>query len=174
MTIENNSILYYGTLLRGNVNLLILQAINNDRLFLYMNDWEIYTDGSYKSSIKRGGIGIVWVKDGKEVYEFAKGFDNVTNNQMELLAIGYGLKSIKKSINSLTIISDSQYALGCIFKDWKPKKNIELIKKLKNILKETQKLVNTPITYIHVKGHQIGDTDIIKYNNKCDKLCTQI
>ena len=52
-----------------------------------MNDWKIYTDGSYRSSINHGGIGIIWVKDEKQVYEFAKGFDNVTNNQMELLAI---------------------------------------------------------------------------------------
>lgn len=87
-----------------------------------MIDYQIYTDGSCRAN-GNGGLGVVWLKDGKKVFEYSKGFKNTTNNQMELLAIGIALRSIKKPINSLEIISDSEYALGCIFNlEWKPKR----------------------------------------------------
>ena len=136
-----------------------------------MNDWVIYTDGSYRPSTGNGGLGIVWLKNGKKVFEYSKGYKGVTNNIMELMAIGIALKSIKKPIESLEIISDSEYALGCIFNpNWNPKKNKALITKIKKVLTETQKLVNTPIKYKHVLGHQKqGDIDMI-WNNYVDKL----
>ena len=90
---------------------------------------------------------------------------------MELLAIYYALASIKKSIDSLEIVSDSEYALGCIFNEkWNPKKNIELINKIKEQLIKTQSLVKNPITYRHIDGRQKGDGDDIKWNNYVDKL----
>ena len=90
-----------------------------------MINYRIYTDGSCRAN-GNGGIGVVWLKNDEKVYEFSKGFKEVTNNIMELMAIFYALKSIKKPIDSLEIISDSEYALGCIFNDsWHPKKNIE-------------------------------------------------
>lgn len=133
-------------------------------------NYQIYTDGSCRGN-KNGGIGIVWLKNGKKVLEFSKGFKNTTNNQMELLAIGIGLKSIKKPIDSLTIISDSEYALGCIFNpNWNPKKNVELISKIKKQLEKTQKLVKNKIQTKHVYGHQKqGNIDMI-WNNYVDKL----
>ena len=135
-----------------------------------MNNYQIYTDGSCRGN-KNGGIGVVWIKNGEKVYEYSKGYKNVTNNIMELLAIGVALKSIKKSIDSLEIVSDSEYALGCIFNEkWNPKKNVELITKIKKQLIQTQSLVKTPITYRHVDGHQKGDNDDIKWNNRCDVL----
>lgn len=131
--------------------------------------YEIYTDGSYKSSLEQGGIGIVWVKNGEKVYEFSKKFSKTTNNVMELTAIYYALKSIKKPIDSLEIISDSEYALGCIFnKTWKPKKNAALIQEIKKQVIETQKLVSSEITYKHIKGHQNADN----YNDRADYLAS--
>ena len=132
--------------------------------------YTIYTDGSCRGN-KNGGIGVVWIKNGEKVYEYSKGYKNVTNNIMELLAIGVALRSIKKPIESLEIVSDSEYALGCIFNEkWNPKKNVELITKIKKQLIQTQSLVKTPITYRHVDGHQKGDTNDIKWNNRCDML----
>ena len=92
---------------------------------------------------------------------------------MELKAIGIALKSIKKPINSLLIVSDSEYALGCIFNpSWNPKKNIKLINSIKKILLETQKLVKNKIQYKHIYGHQKqGNFDMI-WNNYVDKLAT--
>lgn len=137
-----------------------------------MTNYQIYTDGSCRGN-KNGGIGIVWIKNGEKVFEYSKGYKNTTNNQMELLAIGKALASIKKPIDSLEIVSDSEYALGCIFNEkWNPKKNIELIDKIKKQLIATQSLVKNSITYRHVDGHQKGDNDDIKWNNYVDKLCS--
>lgn len=135
-----------------------------------MINYQIYVDGSCRGN-KNGGIGIVWIKNGKKVFEYSKGYKNVTNNIMELTAIELALTSIKKPIDSLEIISDSEYALGCIFNNkWNPKKNVELINKIKKRLKIAQSLVKTQIKYRHVDGHQRGDTDEIVFNNRCDEL----
>lgn len=135
-----------------------------------MIDYCIYTDGSCRAN-NNGGIGIVWLKNGKKVFEYSKGFKGVTNNKMELLAIGIALRSIKKPIDSLEIVSDSEYALGCIFNEkWNPKKNKELISKIKKQLEITQSLVKEPIKYRHIYGHQKeGNIDMV-WNNKVDSL----
>ena len=135
-----------------------------------MINYCIFTDGSCRAN-KNGGIGIVWLKNGKKVLEYSKAFKNVTNNIMELFAIFIGLRAIKKPIDSLEIVSDSEYALGCIFNEsWNPKKNKKLIATIKKQLKETQKLVKEPISYRHIYGHQKeGNTDMV-WNNYVDKL----
>ena len=135
-----------------------------------MTNYIIYTDGSCRAN-GNGGIGIVWLKNGKKVLEYSKAFKNVTNNIMELFAIFIGLRAIKKPIDSLEIVSDSEYALGCIFNEsWNPKKNKKLIATIKKQLKETQKLVKEPISYRHIYGHQKeGNTDMV-WNNYADKL----
>lgn len=130
-----------------------------------MNDWIIYTDGSCRAN-KNGGIGVVWLKNGNKVFEYSKGYKNTTNNQMELAAIGAALRSIKKPVDSLTIVSDSEYALGCIFNEkWHPKKNITLINQIKNEVLRVEKLIGVEIQTKHVDGHS-GD----KWNEYCDKL----
>ena len=135
-----------------------------------MTNYCIYTDGSCRGN-KNGGLGVVWLKDGKKVFEYSKGFKNTTNNQMELLAIGIALRSIKKPIDSLEIVSDSEYALGCIFNlEWKPKKNVELINKIRKQVIKTQQLVKEPIKWRHIYGHQkVGGVDMV-WNNYVDKL----
>ena len=132
----------------------------------------IYTDGSCRAN-GNGGIGVVWLKNGEKVFEYSKGYTEVTNNIMELKAIGIALSSIKTPIDSLEIISDSEYALGCIFNEkWNPKKNKELITKIRKQLEITQSFVKEPIKYRHVYGHQKeGGVDMI-YNNLCDKLAS--
>jgi len=135
-----------------------------------MIKYEIYVDGSCRGN-RNGGIGVIWIKNGEKVFEYSKGFKNVTNNIMELVAIELALASIKKPIDSLEIISDSEYALGCIFnKAWNPKKNIELINKIKKILCSTQSLVKEEIKYRHVDGHQKGNSNDVIYNNRADEL----
>lgn len=137
-----------------------------------MINYQIYTDGSCRAN-GNGGIGVVWLKNGKKVFEYSKGYKGVTNNIMELTGIMVALKSIKKPIDSLEIVSDSEYALGCIFNPkWNPKKNVKLINKIKNQLIETQKLVKEPITYRHVYGHQKEGNSDMMLNNLADKLAT--
>ena len=135
-----------------------------------MIDYQIFTDGSCRAN-GNGGLGVVWLKNGKKVFEFSKAFKNTTNNQMELMAIYIGVKAIVKPIDSLEIISDSEYALGSIFNDnWNPKKNKELIAKIKKQLGVTQKLVKNPIKYRHVYGHQKEGNEDMIWNNYVDKL----
>ena len=135
-----------------------------------MTNYVIYTDGSCRGN-GNGGIGIVWLKNGEKVFEYSKGYKDTTNNQMELKAIGIALKSIKKPIDSLTIVSDSEYALGCIFNEkWNPKKNIELITKIKSEVKRVEKLIGKEINIEHTYGHQKDDSDYTKWNNYVDKL----
>jgi ribonuclease HI len=134
-----------------------------------MINYCIFTDGSCRAN-GNGGIGVVWIKNGEKVYEYSKGFKNVTNNIMELFAIMVALNSISKPINSLEIISDSEYSIGVITKSWNPKKNIKLIAKIKKQLVETQKLVKEPITFRHIRGHQKISSEDARWNNQCDWL----
>ena len=135
-----------------------------------MINYQIFTDGSCRAN-GNGGIGVVWLKNGEKVFEYSKGVKNTTNNQMELLAIGIALRSIKKPIDSLEIISDSEYALGCIFNlKWHPKKNVELINKIRRQVIITQQLIKEPIKYRHTKGHQKITSEDARWNNQCDWL----
>lgn len=134
--------------------------------------YTIYTDGSCRAN-GNGGLGVIWLKNGKKVFEFSKGFKGTTNNQMELFAIYIGLKAVSKPIDSLEIVSDSEYALGCIFNpNWNPKKNKKLIAKIKKQLEITQSLVKEPIKYRHIYGHQKEGSEDMVWNNYVDKLAT--
>lgn len=135
-------------------------------------NYTIYVDGSGRAN-GDGGVGIVWLKNGKKVLEYSKKFTNTTNNRMELTAIYIALRSIKEPIDSLEIVSDSEYSIGVITKDWSPRKNVVLIRIIKKTLEEVQKLVSTPIKFTHVRGHQKDDSEHTKWNNRADKLCTE-
>lgn len=114
---------------------------------------QIYTDGAYKSSIDQGGIGIVWIEDGKVFKKYSKGFKHTTNNKMELIAMLCAFKSIKTSMEEVEFISDSQYVLGCLTKGWKKKKNVELWNILDKEYERVKSLVKN-IKFTHVRGHQ--------------------
>ena len=132
-----------------------------------MINYQIYTDGSCRAN-GNGGIGVVWLKNGEKVFEYSKGYKDTTNNKMELIAIYVALHSIKKEIDSLEIVSDSEYSIGVITKPWKPKKNIELIAKIKKQLNKTQELVKEPITFRHTRGHQKINSEDARWNNEAD------
>ena len=126
----------------------------------------IYTDGACHVTTRIGGIGVVFTKDNKLISLYNKQFTNVTNNQMELLAVMYALSAIKDT-DSVTIYSDSQYVLGCITKGWKRKKNVKLWHKFDKVYKlALNKCPN--IKFEWVKGHN----DSI-FNNMADKLAVE-
>lgn len=116
---------------------------------------QIYTDGAYKSSIDQGGIGIVWMKDDKVFKKYSKGFKHTTNNKMELIAMLCAFKSIKTPIDEVEFISDSQYVLGCLTKEWKKKKNVELW----NILDKEYERVKSLIKILNLP--MLGDIKIV-------------
>lgn len=129
-----------------------------------MKSYKAYTDGSCIKG-NRGGIGVVIVSEDEIVLEFSKGYDNTTNNRMELTAIIIALMSIKNKVESFEIISDSQWALNCAQRIWKRKKNLDLWKKYDEVFEKAQSLVNSPIKFTWVKGH---NKDF--YNEEADSL----
>lgn len=137
---------------------------------------EIYTDGACSGNPGPGGYGTILVhvdKDGvKHEKELSEGYKDVTNNQMELLAVIVGLESLKKSCN-VTLFSDSKYVVDAfnnnwidnwIKKGWKtagktPVKNVELWQRLLKA-KEPH-----DVEFVWVKGHAGHE-----YNERCDSL----
>lgn len=126
-----------------------------------------FTDGACRVSTSDGGIGVVFVKDNEIVYTFNKHFSNVTNNQMEIMAIIYALHSISSPIQTIVIISDSQYALGCITKGWKRKKNQKYWQLFDKVYEKAQAFCSN-IKFEWTKGH-----DVDEFNNLADKLAVE-
>lgn len=129
-------------------------------------DYVLITDGAYSSARDLGGVGIVFLRGDEKILEYSKSFKGVTNNQMELGAIILGLRFIKSSIDSLTIVSDSMYVIGCATLGWKRKKNRKLWEEFDRQFSRVKQLC-PDIKFKHVKGHT-GD----KWNEYCDKLAS--
>lgn len=126
-----------------------------------------YTDGACRVSTSDGGIGIVFVSNGEVIYTFNKHFKNTTNNKMEILAVIYALHAISVPMNSITIISDSQYVLGCITQGWARKKN-QKYWQLFDKTYEKAKSFCSNIEFKWVKGHNTN-----KFNNIADSLAVE-
>ena len=126
----------------------------------------IYTDGSSRGNNK-GGYGIVIFNELNQIINiYNKQFDNVTNNQMELLAILKSFELIKEKYSGekIKLYSDSSYCIN-ILTDWiykwsnnnwknsknKDIKNLDIIKSLyeyyniKNFIRQ--------IKFVKIKGH---------------------
>lgn len=132
-----------------------------------MIKYTLITDGAYSSARDQGGIGLVFLKNGEKILEYSKMYKGVTNNMMELGAVIVGLRLIKNPIDSLTIITDSMYVIGCATKGWKRKKNVKLWQEF-DTQYERVKTLCPDIRFEHVKGHD-GD----KWNEYCDKLAVK-
>lgn len=130
-----------------------------------------YTDGSSRGNPGPGGIG-VYLSHNEHTKEFSFGFNNVTNNQMELLAAAYALYALTQKCK-IIIYSDSAYVVNGFVKKWvegwKKKgwknssgqdvKNQKLWSMLDRLVSKHD------VTFKHVKGHSdnIG-------NNIADQL----
>ena len=142
---------------------------------------KIYTDGACSGNgkdINFGGLGIVVVKNGEVVFEFKKGYNNTTNNIMELSAVYYAIALAKKIIkqDKLTIVevySDSEYVVNSINRwmdNWekrgwktsgnKPVKNLELMRNIYYLMQFERQ-----IKVFKIAGHS-GNT----YNEMADSL----
>lgn len=129
-----------------------------------MTQYVLITDGAYSSARDQGGIGLVFLKNGEKILEYSKMYKGVTNNMMELGAVIVGLQLIKNPIDSLTIITDSMYVIGCATKGWKRKKNVKLWEEFDKQFERVKQLCPN-VEFKHVKGHS-GD----KWNERADKL----
>ena len=129
-----------------------------------MDNYTIYTDGAYSSVKDQMGIGIVILKNDRPILEYSKMFSEGTNNKAEVAAMIIGLKLIKNPIDSLTVISDSMYCVGCASLGWKRKKNVKLWEEFDKQFERVKQLCPS-IEFKHVKGHSVD-----KWNERVDKL----
>ena len=144
-----------------------------------MNRVQIWTDGGARNNGEKnnvGGIGILlkYKNHTKEIYE---GFRNVTNNEMEILAVTTALKSMKRTDIPVEIRSDSAYVINCMNKKWykkwldngwlnakkKPVENRELWMDLIDLVGKFEE-----ISFTKVQGHS-GDLG----NMKADELANK-
>lgn len=132
-------------------------------------NYTLITDGAYSSSRDQGGIGLVFLRNNNKILEYSKAYKKTTNNMMELTAVIAGLSFVKKPIDSLTIISDSMYVIGCAVKGWKRKKNVKLWEEFDKQYSRVKELC-PKIEFIHVRGHQKDNSDLTKWNNYVDRL----
>ncbi|NLL56813.1 MAG: ribonuclease HI [Clostridiales bacterium] len=136
-----------------------------------MKHVDIYTDGACSNNPGKGGWAAILIYNGHEKV-ISGGYPETTNNRMELFAIISGLMQLKERC-SVTVYSDSAYAIEAINKGWldqwqarkwrtsnnEPVKNIDLWKSLLIEMKKHQ------VSFVKVKGHSDNE-----YNNRCDAI----
>lgn len=132
-----------------------------------MSNYIVYTDGAFSSSKNKMGVGIIFLKNGCPILEYSRMYYGGTNNRAEMAAVIIALRLVKNPIDSLTIITDSMYVIGCATKGWKRKKNVKLWQEFDSQY-ERVKALCPDIRFEHVKGHD-GD----KWNEYCDKLAVK-
>ena len=138
----------------------------------------LYTDGAARSNPDGpGGYGaVLCVTDAKGVLhekELSQGYEQTTNNRMELMAVIAGLECLIRPCE-VTVWSDSQYVVKAFNehwidswqkKNWKrgrdPVKNVDLWKRLLEAMKPHQ------VNFCWVRGHN-GHPQ----NERCDRLAT--
>ncbi|CAA6802956.1 MAG: Ribonuclease HI (EC [uncultured Campylobacterales bacterium] len=134
-----------------------------------MKHIKIYTDGSSLGNPGFGGYcAILKYKDEEKI--ISEAFKDVTNNQMELLAVIEALKTIKEPCN-VEIYSDSTYVVkavnewltGWVKKNFKNVKNIDLWKQYLEVSKSHTIQANW------VKAHN-GHPE----NERCDTIARDV
>lgn len=123
----------------------------------------VFTDGACSGNPGPAGIGayLVYEQHKKQLSEY---IGEATNNIAELKAIKLGLEAIKPEHREKPIVvyTDSSYCHGLLTKNWKPKKNIELVREVKEIVNKFRY-----IGFKWVKGHSDNAG-----NNIADQLAT--
>lgn len=121
----------------------------------------VYTDGACTGNPGPAGLGVVIVLPEARV-ELSEYLGEGTNNIAELTAILRGIEEAP-SAGHLVVHTDSQYAIGVLSKNWKPKKNVELIADIRERMKARRR-----ISFVYVPGHA-G----VALNERCDQLARE-
>lgn len=137
---------------------------------------KLYSDGSSKGNPGPGGFGtILQYEDNKGVLHektISMGFDNTTNNRMELMGCIAGFEALNRPCR-VEVISDSKYLVDAFNQNWieswvknnwhrgksGPVKNVDLWKRLLAAI-ETHE-----VSFTWVKGHADNPE-----NERCDKM----
>ena len=107
----------------------------------------IYTDGASSGNPGPSGIGVllIYKENRKEISEY---IGEATNNIAELTAIQRGLSALKRQDLAVRIFTDSEYAVGLLSQDWKPRANKSLIHDIRELMTGF-----TDLKIIKVRGH---------------------
>jgi ribonuclease HI len=108
----------------------------------------IFTDGASSGNPGPSGIGVVLIY-GSQRKEIGEYIGEATNNIAELLAIQKGLAAVKKKNLPVRVCTDSSYALGVLTRNWKAKKNQELIAAIRKDMAAFKNL-----RLVKVEGHK--------------------
>jgi ribonuclease HI len=126
----------------------------------------LYTDGACSGNPGPGGYAAILVAydaqgEVAKEREIVGAEKSTTNNQMEIRAVIEGLKALSAP-SEVRVVSDSQYVINTMTKNWKRKKNQDLWDELDDLC-----ALHT-VTWEYVKGHAGHE-----YNERCDKLAVQ-
>ncbi len=136
-----------------------------------MDEVVIYTDGACSGNPGPGGYGVILSYKGIKK-ELSGGFENTTNNRMELTAAIEGLSALNR-VCSVTLVTDSKYVADGLSLGWaeswqkngwrksdkKPALNSDLWEKLLFLYNKHK------VNIKWIKGHN-GH----KENERCDAL----
>lgn len=138
-----------------------------------MKSVDIYTDGACSGNPGKGGYGVVMLYR-QFRKEMSKGYQQTTNNRMELLSVVHALAALKEPCG-VTLYSDSKYVVDSVTKGWvynwqkknwmrktAPVPNADLWKQLLPLLQKHE------VRFVWVKGH----ADNVE-NERCDLLARQ-
>lgn len=127
-------------------------------------DYVAYTDGGcWPNPGGPGGVGVVLLSDGRRT-ERGKAIGPSTNNAAELMAVREALLMIPDRHSAkVTVMSDSQYAIGVIHGKWIAKANKSLINEIRTLSKECAKF-----KMLFVRGH----SGVVE-NEAADRLASE-
>ncbi|HSV92371.1 MAG TPA: ribonuclease H, partial [Desulfobacterales bacterium] len=119
----------------------------------------IYTDGASSGNPGPSGVGVV-LKCGDQRKEISDYIGEATNNIAELMAIEKGLEAVRNRSRPVRVYTDSSYAFGVLCLSWKPKKNLELIARIRRAM-----AAFADLRLVKVPGHS-G----VEENERADRL----
>ena len=128
---------------------------------------QLYTDGSSRGNPGPGGYGVV-LKCGTHYKELSEGFEETTNNRMELLAVIVGLEAIKRENAEVIVYSDSTYVVKAVNEGWVfgwEKKNFDKKANPDLWIRFLEIYRKHRVRFIWIKGHA-GHPE----NERCDAL----
>lgn len=147
------------------IELTSVEALNSWGALEHGSAVGAWTDGSGVPTDKAVGCAAVlkpeafeWLQKHQHTI-FASTAGKVSNNVAELTALQLALANCPFPDLQLTVHSDSEYAIGCVSKDWQPKHNRDLIAQIRF------HLLHRPALFRHVYGHR-GD----EMNELADRL----
>jgi ribonuclease HI len=101
-----------------------------------VNAIHVWTDGACSGNPGPAGLGVVVVGDGTGQREISEYLGDATNNIAELTAILRGLQAISDRSRPVVVYSDSAYSIGLLSQNWKAKKNVELVRELREVCRQ--------------------------------------